>query len=92
MVLIFIFTLVDVKCYNFDKRYELQLSVQQTSILLLFNHSEKITIADISSQTSIRGTELEKNLKTLIDLGIIQKENEGNNRLIMLNTNFTRYV
>jgi DNA-binding MarR family transcriptional regulator len=92
VVLIFIFTLVDVKCYNFDKRYELQLSVQQTSILLLFNHSEKITIADISSQTSIRGTELEKNLKTLIDLGIIQKENEGNNRLIMLNTNFTRYV
>ncbi len=83
---------VDVKCNHFDKRYELQMSLQQTSILLLFNHSEKITAADISSQTNIAGAELEKNLKILSDLGIIHRTEEGKNILIQINTKFTRYI
>jgi predicted transcriptional regulator len=68
------------------------MSLQQTSILLLFNHSEKITAADISSQTNIAGAELEKNLKILSDLGIIHRTEEGKNILIQINTKFTRYI
>lgn len=83
-------TLVDVKCNHFDKRYELQMSLQQTSILLLFNNVDRMNLEEISNQSNISGSELERNLKALFELGILERSGEGNNSLIHLNTNFTR--
>ena len=66
------------------------MSLQQISILSLFNHYEAQTFESLSSQTSMTFAELERHLKPLIDLNILVRTGQGNDCLISINANFTR--
>ncbi|RKP18268.1 Cullin-domain-containing protein [Rozella allomycis CSF55] len=77
----------DLKLTGFDKRYELQVSVFQSSILLTLNKEGKIQLHQIAEETKLPIHEIKRNIKPLLELGIIL-ENE-NIQEISINDNFS---
>ena len=61
----------DVKLTYLPKRYELQLSVYQVAVLLLFNTVDSLSFADIRQQTQINEPVLQRLLKSLLEVKVI---------------------
>ena len=63
------------------------MSLQQISVLLLFNNCEELSLSDISNQTNLTGSDLGKIIQSLIEVGILlQNDCESP---ICLNINFS---
>jgi len=61
----------DVKLTYLPKRYELQLSVYQVAVVLLFNPVDSLSFADIRQQTQINEPVLQRLLKSLLEVKVI---------------------
>ncbi|KAI9096173.1 Cullin [Phlyctochytrium arcticum] len=62
---------VEVKINFMDKRYELTLAMHQLAVLLLFNGSAPLNKNDICQQTKLSTTEVDRVLKTFLDLSLL---------------------
>ncbi|KAI8821123.1 Cullin [Fimicolochytrium jonesii] len=61
----------DVKLNNFDKRYELALTLYQTGVLLLFNNVTKLTVAEIKEQIKLGDADVGRIVKGFVDLKLL---------------------
>ncbi|TPX64061.1 hypothetical protein SpCBS45565_g06144 [Spizellomyces sp. 'palustris'] len=61
----------DVKINRMDKRYELNVSLYQLGVLLLFNVTPSLTIHDIVHQTKLNNSEVERILKIFVDINLL---------------------
>jgi hypothetical protein len=73
-----------------DKRYELNTSIQQCTILNFFNDSDSISAEFLVKEMQIAFTELKRHLKGLLDLGILKIQGVlTGDSLISINTSFS---
>ncbi|KAI9202899.1 Cullin [Polychytrium aggregatum] len=77
----------DVKLIGFDKRYELNVSLYQLSILLLLNSLPRVSLQEIEKQTKLSQSEIQRSLKALVDIKLVEF-NEGASE-ISVNAKFT---
>ena len=49
------------------------MSTYQLAIVLLFNDSERLTYADVTAVTRLKGKDLERNVTALVDANILKK-------------------
>ncbi|KAI9280473.1 Cullin [Sporodiniella umbellata] len=68
----------EIRVNYFDKSYELQVSMYQMIMLLLFNDSQKMTIQDIMNRSGLSMTETVRNLRPLIELCLLTSSEELN--------------
>eukprot|EP01136_Pigoraptor_vietnamica_P010160 Opistho-1_new@47459 len=61
----------EVKAEFGGRRYDFSVTTFQMGILLLFNASPTVTLADMESSTALRDAELRRNVKPLVDVGIL---------------------
>ncbi|RKO84261.1 Cullin, partial [Blyttiomyces helicus] len=81
----------DVKMNHLDKRYELNVSLYQLGVLLLFNDAPTLTLRDLIDQSKLTEQDLRKMVKTFVDLKlVIPAQTEiGLETEIAINTAFT---
>ncbi|KAJ3328293.1 hypothetical protein HDU76_010208 [Blyttiomyces sp. JEL0837] len=77
--------LADVKVNGFDRKYELNISLHQLILLLLFNQTDTVTADMMLSHTKFTDAELKRTIKPLLDLKLII----GSEREYKLNLEFT---
>ncbi|ORX60862.1 Cullin-domain-containing protein [Piromyces finnis] len=80
----------DVRLYTESKRYELNMTLYQVAILLLFNNGDSFTINEIVNQTQLPLNEVSRFLKTFIDLNLLEAPNTDSlDTVVTFNKNFT---
>ncbi|KAG4105964.1 Cullin-domain-containing protein [Neocallimastix lanati (nom. inval.)] len=80
----------DVRLHMEDKRYELNMTLYQLAILLLFNNEDSFTINDIVNQTQLPLSEVSRFLKAFIDLKLLNAPNtESLDTVVTFNKNFS---
>lgn len=80
----------DVRLYTESKRYELNMTLYQVAILLLFNSGDAFTINEIINQTQLPLSEVSRFLKAFIDINLLEAPNTDSlDTLITFNKNFT---
>lgn len=92
----------DVRCFGFDKRYELAVSVYQLAVLGVLNRVDEsgVKVSEVARDTGIGGVELRKVMKPLLDIRLIEvvegkweDETGGDERVVVrVNEKFTRWV
>ncbi|KAJ3133273.1 hypothetical protein HK100_004534 [Physocladia obscura] len=61
----------DVRLTYLDKKYELNMSLHQLGILLLFNKAEKLSVNYIATQVKVSTDDVKRVLKGLLDMEIL---------------------
>jgi len=80
----------DVRLHMDDKRYELNMTLYQLAILLLFNNGDSFTINDIVNHTQLPLSEVSRFLKAFIDLKLLDAPNtESLDTMVTFNKNFS---
>lgn len=82
-VLLFI---ADVKA-NFSRQYYITMTVHQMAVVLHFNSVEKCTAEDLKTVTQLSGEVLQKNLKSLVECGLLRCEKVRRALLLCLSGN-----
>ncbi|TPX34674.1 hypothetical protein SmJEL517_g02760 [Synchytrium microbalum] len=67
----------DVKLSGFDKRYELNVSVPQLSLLLMLNDEKKPTWKELKEALKMNHGDLSKHAKPLLDIRLISTSSEA---------------
>lgn len=83
----------EIRMNYLDKNYELQVSLYQMIILMLFNQGTSLTVNDIINQSGLTSNDTMRSLKPLIDMHILETADESNlspSSELQVNTNFTR--
>lgn len=78
---------------HFDRNYELQVSLYQMIILILFNLGGPLLVSDIILQSGLTEPDTMKSLKPLIDVHVLEIVHGDSLSLtseIKVNTAFTR--
>lgn len=78
---------------HFDRNYELQVSLYQMIILILFNQGGPLLVSDIILQSGLTEPDTMKSLKPLIDVHVLETVRGDSLSLtceIKVNTAFTR--
>lgn len=78
---------------HFDRNYELQVSLYQMIILILFNQGGPLLVSDIILQSGLTEPDTMKSLKPLIDVHVLETVLGDSLSLtseIKVNTAFTR--
>ncbi|KAJ3235289.1 Cullin-2 [Chytriomyces hyalinus] len=65
----------DVKLTYLDKKYELNLSLHQLSVLLPFNQDAKLTLGSLVDRVKIKLADVRKIIKPLLDLEVLVASN-----------------
>jgi len=80
----------DVRLYTESKRYELNMTLYQVAILLLFNSGDSFTINEIINQTQLPLNEVSRFLKTFMELNLLEAPNTDSlDTVVTFNKNFT---
>lgn len=79
----------DVRLTYLPKRYELQLTVYQVAVLLLFNSEDSLSFAQIRQQTQLGEHELLRLLKSLVDVKVITSPTLTRDSVFELNMGFS---
>jgi hypothetical protein len=82
----------EIRMNYLDKNYELQVSLYQMIILMLFNQGTSLTVNDIINQSGLTSNDTMRSLKPLIDMNILETADESNlspSSELQVNTNFT---
>jgi len=80
----------DVRLYTESKRYELNMTLYQVAILLLFNSGDAFTINEIINQTQLPLSEVSRFLKAFIEINLLEATNTDSlDTLVTFNKNFT---
>jgi hypothetical protein len=61
-----------VKAHGFDKRYELQVSLCQLSVMTLFNEKESIEMRQILQMSRLTMADFKRHFNVLIDLNLFK--------------------
>lgn len=84
----------EIRMNHLDKNYELQVSLYQMIILLLFNQGISLPVYDIVNQSGLSLTDTMKSLKPLMDMQILESINQegalSQTSEIKINGSFTR--
>lgn len=75
----------EVRLTYLDKRYELQISLKQLAVLLLFNNSTELDLVSMKNQVGINEAELESILSAIVEMGLLLKKET----LYTINREFT---
>lgn len=79
---------------HLDRNYELQASLYQMIILILFNQNVPLSISDIVNQSGLSLADTMRSLKPLVDMRVLETldaEPLLQTSDIKVNTSFTRY-
>ncbi|ORY36360.1 Cullin-domain-containing protein [Rhizoclosmatium globosum] len=81
----------DVRLTHLDKKYELNVSLHQLGILLLFNPVESITVAEMAVAVKLSEDDVRKIAKALIDLEVLSVSNPAmsSDSVVSVNYKFT---
>ncbi|CAO3629909.1 unnamed protein product [Mucor fragilis] len=66
----------EIRINHLDKNYELQVSLYQMIILLLFNQGVSLPVNDIVNQSGLSASDTMKSLKPLVDMQILTISNQ----------------
>lgn len=66
----------DVRALCFARRYEFSVTTNQLALLLLFNESERVTLATAAAQTALEEPELARNMQSLVAAGLVAKADD----------------
>ncbi|KAI9476498.1 MAG: Cullin [Benjaminiella poitrasii] len=66
----------EIRMNHFDKNYELQVSLYQMIILLLFNQDGAISLTDITTQSGLTMADTIRSIKPLVNMHILEKLDE----------------
>ncbi|KAJ3222396.1 Cullin-2 [Clydaea vesicula] len=81
----------DIRLLDFDKKYEINLSLFQMCVLTLFNSNSKLSVKEISDSTSLGTEEIKKILKTFTEIKLILIEGDKeikSDSICYINTKF----
>ncbi|CAO3682770.1 unnamed protein product [Rhizopus stolonifer] len=80
----------EIRVNHCDKNYELQVSMYQMILLLLFNYCERMTVQDIMNRSGLSLVEVMRNLRPLVELRLLTVEGELNEASVVeINTEFS---
>lgn len=78
---------------HLDKNYEIQVSLYQMIILVLFNQGVSLSVNDIINQSGLTSNDTMRSLKPLIDMHILETVDGSSlspSSDIQVNTSFSR--
>lgn len=84
----------EIRMNHLDRNYELQASLYQMIILILFNQNVPLSISDIVNQSGLSLADTMRSLKPLVDMRVLETldaEPLLQTSDIKVNTSFTRY-
>ena len=76
----------DVKLSGFDKRYELQVSMCQFSVMNMFNDRDSLTVKEILGISRLSLSDFRKHFKALLDLNLFKCSAGGESAISELET------
>ncbi|ORX77161.1 winged helix DNA-binding domain-containing protein [Anaeromyces robustus] len=80
----------DVRLHTEGRRYELNMTLYQLAILLLFNNGDSFTINEIVNSTQLPLVEVSRFLKAFIDLKLLEASNTDSlDTVVTFNKNFS---
>jgi hypothetical protein len=62
----------EIRMNHLDRNYELQVSLYQMIILILFNQDVPLSISDIVNQSGLSLTDTMRSLKPLVDMHVLE--------------------
>ncbi|KNC79522.1 hypothetical protein SARC_08090 [Sphaeroforma arctica JP610] len=79
---------VDIKLKYLKKRYEVQATSYQASVLLMFNERDTYSFAEIQEETQLNASELTRTLDSLVKTRLLLHATDNNTSAYELNTGF----
>eukprot|EP00118_Oscarella_pearsei_P017044 m.167647 g.167647 ORF g.167647 m.167647 type:complete len:744 (+) comp38937_c0_seq3:170-2401(+) len=68
----------EVKATYLKKPYAFTVTLYQMGVLLMFNHSDKISLHDLQEATQLSDKEISRTLKSLVDVKLLTPQEESN--------------
>ncbi|KAJ3026475.1 UNVERIFIED_CONTAM: hypothetical protein HDU68_005607, partial [Siphonaria sp. JEL0065] len=78
----------DVRLTYLDKKYELNMSLHQLGLLLLFNKTDKMLFSDIANELKLSVDDIKRMVKVLVDLEILVSSDKGLSATADISVNF----
>ena len=76
------------RLHHFNKRYELNVSLSQCTLLLHFNAKSEWTVSELEQATG--QLDVKRNLDLLVDMGLLLRKEEQGPTVLVINESFTR--